>query len=497
MRTEVLGQNQAWLQADAPLGNGAVSHAQAQCLALVLRLVILWAVLWILLPRNLAIAIQLHDINRSVDMLALAGEGDSQVYKSDGDFPVFHRLPLLDFGDGSGCHLVDVFSGSVRYSERIPMQFESGGNRSSAVDEIARDVIIPLGSSLPFFTSDSFDKNLNFIGWRNPRENSGNAYFPSFWAEFREPALQLKQRRLYECGSQFRFPFISNTFNESLVRERFGITGRGRTEGAQTFKHFHSLGGDKKSLSCFLLCVNMQPMRQYLGVVNYQSSRSIQDFTAQCGQLTLTVVIDLPPEGVLAVQISAVSGNDDFILRDADDDDSSVIDLPKCVQIEGDTQSDENGTPFHLKLQFSSGTGFVASNGGKVVFFWGFLADSRYLLHDRDSKFCLSFRQLIEAGRVKTMALPARSPNLNAYAERWVRTVKQKCLSKLILFGERPLRRSLQQYVVHYHEESNHQGKQNRLLFPLPNRRATGDNGIVRCKERLGGLLKYYEWEAA
>ena len=88
------------------------------------------------------------------------------------------------------------------------------------------------------------------------------------------------------------------------------------------------------------------------------------------------------------------------------------------------------------------------------------------------------------------MPLPARSPNLNAYAERWVRSVKQECLSKLILFGERPLRRALQQYVAHYHEERNHQGKQNRLLFPLPNRRASGESGIVRCKERLGGLLR-------
>jgi hypothetical protein len=128
---------------------------------------------------------------------------------------------------------------------------------------------------------------------------------------------------------------------------------------------------------------------------------------------------------------------------------------------------------------------------------WGFLANSRYLLHDRDSKFCPSFRQLIEAGRVKTMPLPARSPNLNAFAERWVRSVKQECLSKLILFGERSLRRALQQYMAHYHEERNHQGKQNRLLFSLPNRGASGENGIVRCKERLGGLLKYYEREAA
>ena len=78
-----------------------------------------------------------------------------------------------------------------------------------------------------------------------------------------------------------------------------------------------------------------------------------------------------------------------------------------------------------------------------------------------------------------------------------MRSVKQECLSKLILFGERPLRRVLQQYVAHYHGERNHQGKQNRLLFPLPIRGANRDNGIVRCKERLGGLLKYYEREAA
>ena len=66
----------------------------------------------------------------------------------------------------------------------------------------------------------------------------------------------------------------------------------------------------------------------------------------------------------------------------------------------------------------------------------GFLINRRYLLHDRDSKYCSSFRQVIEAGSVKTLALPPRSPNLNAYAERWVRSVKEKCLAKLILLGE-------------------------------------------------------------
>jgi hypothetical protein len=68
---------------------------------------------------------------------------------------------------------------------------------------------------------------------------------------------------------------------------------------------------------------------------------------------------------------------------------------------------------------------------------WGFLRGCRYLLHDRDTKFCASFRELIESGSVKTIRLPARSPNLNSFAERWVRSVKEECLSKLILFGER------------------------------------------------------------
>ena len=85
----------------------------------------------------------------------------------------------------------------------------------------------------------------------------------------------------------------------------------------------------------------------------------------------------------------------------------------------------------------------------------GFLIEKRYLLHDRDSKYCPSFRQLIEAEKVKALALPPQSPNLNAYAERWVRSVKEECLSKLILFGERSLQRALHHYEMHYHTESS------------------------------------------
>ena len=88
-----------------------------------------------------------------------------------------------------------------------------------------------------------------------------------------------------------------------------------------------------------------------------------------------------------------------------------------------------------------------------------------------------------------------RSPNLNAYAERWVRSVKEECLSKVILFGERSLRRALREYVEHFHAERNHQGKGNVLLFP----RGTNIrcDGPVQSRERLGGLLRYYHQEAA
>ena len=125
----------------------------------------------------------------------------------------------------------------------------------------------------------------------------------------------------------------------------------------------------------------------------------------------------------------------------------------------------------------------------------GALRDCRYLLHDRDTKFTRSFRAIIASGGVEPLVLPARSPNLNAYAERWVRSVKEECLSKVILFGERSLRRALINFVDHFHAERNHQGKGNILLFPRATDRQR--EGPVRCHERLGGLLRYYHQEAA
>jgi len=92
--------------------------------------------------------------------------------------------------------------------------------------------------------------------------------------------------------------------------------------------------------------------------------------------------------------------------------------------------------------------------------------------------------------------LPPQSPNLNAYAERWVRSVKEEALSRLILFGERALWHTLNEYLTHYHQERPQQSKGNVILsphMPPPHRR----NRSIRCRERLGGLLKYYDGEAA
>jgi len=120
----------------------------------------------------------------------------------------------------------------------------------------------------------------------------------------------------------------------------------------------------------------------------------------------------------------------------------------------------------------------------------GFLRGQRYVLHDRDTKFCAAFLDVLRSSGIRPLALPPRSPNLNAFAERWVGSVRQECLSKLILFGEASLRRALNEYIDHHHLERNHQGKGNLLLFPSPD--VAPKSKTVRCRDRLGGLLKFY-----
>jgi len=124
---------------------------------------------------------------------------------------------------------------------------------------------------------------------------------------------------------------------------------------------------------------------------------------------------------------------------------------------------------------------------------WGFLDGKKYLIHDRDSKYCDAFLRIIKDADVKPVKLPAHSPNLNSYAERWVLSVKSECLSKLVFFGEASLWHAVQQYLVHYHEERHHQSKDNSILTPVQDR----GSGTVCCRKRLGGLLRFYYRDAA
>jgi hypothetical protein len=125
---------------------------------------------------------------------------------------------------------------------------------------------------------------------------------------------------------------------------------------------------------------------------------------------------------------------------------------------------------------------------------YGALRDCRYLLHDHDAKYTQSFRAIIASGRVEPLVLPARSPNLNAYAERWVRSVKEECLCKVILW--RALAAAGAERICRTfpgRTESSGEGQ-----CPVAPRSAnTRRDGHVQCRERLGGLLRFYHQEAA
>ncbi len=125
----------------------------------------------------------------------------------------------------------------------------------------------------------------------------------------------------------------------------------------------------------------------------------------------------------------------------------------------------------------------------------GFLSNSRYLIMDRDKKYTDEFRGHLDREGVKPVLCPVRSPNCNAFAERFVRSVKSECLDRLILFGVASLRRALKEYVAHYHTERNHQGLGNRLLDPVHTAGSADDR--IQHRERLGGMLNFYYREAA
>ena len=125
----------------------------------------------------------------------------------------------------------------------------------------------------------------------------------------------------------------------------------------------------------------------------------------------------------------------------------------------------------------------------------GFLLNKAFLLMDRDTKYTEEFRDYLDREGVKPVRCPVRAPNCNAFAERFVRSIKDECLDRMILFGEASLRRALREYVAHYQTERNHQGVGNRLLEPLSN--VGSANDPIHCRERLGGMLNFYYREAA
>jgi putative transposase len=125
----------------------------------------------------------------------------------------------------------------------------------------------------------------------------------------------------------------------------------------------------------------------------------------------------------------------------------------------------------------------------------GALTGFGHLIVDRDPLYTAHFRSLLETAGVKLLRLPPNSPNLNAYAERFVRSIKQECLRHVIPLGEGHLRNTLGEFVEHYHSERNHQGLGN--VIPFPSRGAAALRAPIRRRERLGGLLNFYERKAA
>jgi putative transposase len=121
----------------------------------------------------------------------------------------------------------------------------------------------------------------------------------------------------------------------------------------------------------------------------------------------------------------------------------------------------------------------------------GLLVQHRVLICDRDTKWSPSVRARLGEAGIRIVLTPYRAPNANAYAERFVRSIKEECLDRLIPIGERHFRRAITEYVEHYHRERNHQGIENALIAGTP---ATGTvMGRIHRRSRLGGLLNYYD----
>ncbi len=124
----------------------------------------------------------------------------------------------------------------------------------------------------------------------------------------------------------------------------------------------------------------------------------------------------------------------------------------------------------------------------------GFLLGKTHLIMDRDPVFTVCVREMFRQAGVNPVRLPRRSPNLNAFIERFIRSIKEECLYRVIPLSETHLRELIREYMAHYHEERPHQGLGGAFIQPVND--YSGNGPLVR-QERLGGLLNYYYREAA
>ena len=125
----------------------------------------------------------------------------------------------------------------------------------------------------------------------------------------------------------------------------------------------------------------------------------------------------------------------------------------------------------------------------------GFLRDKKFLIMDRDSIFSEAFRRELRENGIHALRTPASSPNCNAYAERFVGTIRREVTNRMIFFGADSLRRALHEHAMHYGSERNHQGIGNNLIASEGTIGST--EGKMRCRSRLGGMFNYYYRDAA
>jgi putative transposase len=121
----------------------------------------------------------------------------------------------------------------------------------------------------------------------------------------------------------------------------------------------------------------------------------------------------------------------------------------------------------------------------------------RFLIRDRDSKFTRAFDDVFTADGIQTIKTPIQAPNANAFAERWVRTVREECLDWMLIWGRRHLERVLGEYVRHYNDQRPHRSLALRPPRGIPSgsvRSAVAVTDRVRRRDRLGGLVhEYYD----